>query len=74
MSIKENDIQIKLESQRELWVSTVRSIADRLSSLVGPSASDVAWLSGMVGQLAIQSSDYSETRGRLIEKNSPTCE
>ena len=70
MSDREKEIQIRLESQREIWVETVKSAADHLSGLIGPSSNDVAWLSSLVGQLAMQASDYSELRGRLIEERS----
>jgi hypothetical protein len=58
MSEREKEIQGQLESQRETWVETVKLAADRLGSLVGPSASDVDWLASLVGKLAMQASHY----------------
>ena len=70
MSEREKEIQNRLESQRDVWVETVKTAADRLSSLISPSVNDVAWLASLVGQLAMQASDYSELRGRLAEERS----
>ena len=68
MSDREKEIQNRLESQREIWAETVRSAADRLSGAIGPSADEVAWLSSVVGQLAVQASEYSELRGKLTKE------
>ena len=70
MSNREKEIQNRLESQRDVWADTVKAAADRLSGMSTPSANDVAWLASLVGQLAMQVSEYSELRGRLAEEKS----
>ena len=70
MSEREKEIQNRLELQRDVWVETVKTAADRLSGLISPSVDEVAWLASLVGKLAMQASDYSELRGRLVEARS----
>lgn len=59
------EIQSRIDGKHELWVESVRSATERMLSMKTPSASDVAWLASVVGQLAVQASEYSELRGKL---------
>jgi hypothetical protein len=67
---RDEEIRSRLQAQRQIWVETVKSAADRLSNLIGPSSYDVAWLASLVGQLATQESQYAELRGQLRQETS----
>jgi hypothetical protein len=60
-------VQSNLEYKQQVWVEMAKSAASRMESWVGPSESDVQWLISFAGQLAVQSAEYSELRGRLNE-------